>query len=77
MVRVFKNKLIPVGVFLVSALSYASAKDDIAFINDLYKQERYEMAVSESDKFIANYPDSKYNKNLCERMAKVYFIQKL
>lgn len=72
----FKNKLIPVGVFLVSALSYASAKDDIAFINDLYKQERYEMAVSESDKFIANYPDSKYNKNLCERMAKVYFIQK-
>ena len=73
----FKRKFLYIALITLSAnLAYGNMKEDIAFLNELYKQERYDMAVSESEKFILNYPDSKYNKNICERMAKVYFIQK-
>ena len=73
----FKKKFLYIALITLSAnLSYGNMKEDIAFLNELYKQERYDMAVSESKKFILAYPDSKYNKNICERMAKVYFIEK-
>lgn len=73
----FKRKFLCAALITLSAnLAYGNMKEDVAFLNELYKQERYDMAVSESKKFIVNYPDSKYNKNICERMAKVYFIKK-
>lgn len=73
----FNRKFLYIGLLLLSAnLAYGSMKEDIAFLNELYKQERYDMALSESQRFIENYPDSKYNKNICERMAKVHFIKK-
>ena len=73
----FKKKFLCVALIILSTnLAYGNMKEDVAFLNELYKQERYDMAVSESKKFILNYPDSKYNKNICERMAKVYFIKK-
>ncbi|WP_300394010.1 tetratricopeptide repeat protein [Fusobacterium sp.] len=73
----FKKKLLCIALTILSAnLAYGNMKEDVAFLNELYKQEKYDMAVSQSKKFILTYPDSKYNKNICERMAKVYFIQK-
>ena len=73
----FRKKFIYIALIMLSAnLAYGDMKEDIAFLNELYKQERYDMALSESQKFIINYPDSKYNKNICERMAKVHFIKK-
>lgn len=73
----FKRKFLYIALITLSAnLLYGNMKEDIAFLNELYKQERYDMAISESKKFITNYPESKYNKNICERMAKIYFMKK-
>ena len=57
----FKRKFLCAALITLSAnLAYGNMKEDVAFLNELYKQERYDMAVSESKKFIVNYPDSKY-----------------
>ena len=73
----FNKKFLCTALIILSAnLAYGNMKEDIAFLNELYKQERYQMALTESEKFITNYPDSKYNKSICEKMAKVYYIQK-
>ena len=63
-------------IVLSTNLAYGNMKEDIAFLNELYRQERYDMALSESQKFLSNYPDSKYNKNICDKMAKLFFIKK-
>lgn len=71
------RKLLCAALIVMSAnLAYGNMKEDIAFLNELYRQGRYDMALSQSEKFISDYPDSKYNKSICEKMAKVHFMQK-
>lgn len=73
----FKKRFLYTALILITAnLAYGNMKEDVAFLNELYRQERYDMAISESKKFLANYPDSKYNKNIYDRLAKVNFIYK-
>lgn len=55
--------------------SFASEKDDLAFVDELYKQKKFDMAIVESKSFLDRYPTSKYNKNIQDRIAKVYFLQ--
>ena len=70
------RKLLCAALIVMSAnLAYGNMKEDIAFLNELYRQGRYDMALSQSEKFISDYPDSKYNKSICEKMAKVHFMQ--
>lgn len=72
-----KRKFLCIALIVLStSISYGNMNEDIAFLNELYKQEKYEMAEQESKKFIINYPESKYNKNICERLAKIYFMKK-
>lgn len=61
-------------IVLGTNFSYANVKEDIAFLNELYRQEKYHMAEQESKRFLMNYPESKYNKNICERLAKLYYM---
>ena len=36
----------------ISSLAYGGMKEDITFLNELYGQGRYEMAIQESKKFL-------------------------
>lgn len=58
----------------ISSLAYGGMKEDITFLNDLYGQGRYEMAIQESKKFLSVYPKSKYNKDLCKRIGIISYL---
>lgn len=70
-----KKHLILAITLTLSMNILASQKDDLRFINALYKEKNFEMALSQSKTFIKKYPESKYSKNIVERIAKVYFLQ--
>lgn len=53
----------------------ASEREDIAFLDELYKQKKFSMAITESVSFLKRYPDSRYTRNIQDRIAKTYFLQ--
>lgn len=55
--------------------AFASEKEDLAFVDELYKQKKFDMAIVESKSFLDKYPSSKYSKSIQDRIAKVYFLQ--
>ncbi len=59
---------------MLSSLAYGGMKEDVVFLNELYNQGKYEMAVQQSKKFLTTYPESKYNKNLCKRIALISYL---
>ena len=62
-------------IFALSMTSFASERDDLKFVDELYKQKNFDMAIVESKEFLDKYPTSKYNKSIMDRIAKVYFLQ--
>lgn len=69
-----KIRLLIMGILVCSSL-YASEKDDIKFLDELFIQKKYSLALEESQKFIATYPKSKYLKNVMIRMGQVYYLE--
>ncbi|MGL5917935.1 MAG: tetratricopeptide repeat protein [Cetobacterium sp.] len=69
-----KLKLFIAGVLICSGL-LASEKEDIKFLDELFIQKKYSMALQESNSFIAKYPRSKYIKNIRIRMGQVYYVE--
>ncbi|MBU3841952.1 MAG: hypothetical protein IAA47_03050, partial [Candidatus Fusobacterium pullicola] len=61
-------------MFAMGVSSFASERDDLAFVDELYKQKKFDMAIVESKSFLDKYPNSKYNKSIQDRIAKVYFL---
>lgn len=61
-------------IFTVGMNLLASEKEDLAFVDELYKQKKFDMAIVESKSFLDKYPTSKYTKNVQDRIAKVYFL---
>lgn len=53
----------------------ASEKEDIAFLDELYKQKKFSIAITESVSFLKRYPDSKHTRSIQDRIAKTYFLQ--
>lgn len=68
-----KLKLLIAGLLICSGL-YASQKEDIKFLDQLFIQKKYSMALQESNRFIEKYPNSKYLKNIIIRMGQVYYM---
>ena len=69
-----KLKLLLAGLLICSGLM-ASEKEDIKFLDELFLQKRYSMAIQESNNFITKYPRSKYIKNIKIRMGQVYYVE--
>lgn len=61
-------------MFALGVSTFASERDDLAFVDELYKQKKFDMAIVESKSFLDKYPTSKYNKSIQDRIAKVYFL---
>jgi tetratricopeptide (TPR) repeat protein len=72
-----KKKLMLVAFLVVlSTVSFAGEKEDIKYIDELYKARNYKVAILELEGFLGNYPESKYLKTVQERLAKTNFIEK-
>ncbi|MBC2856629.1 tetratricopeptide repeat protein [Cetobacterium sp. 2A] len=61
--------------FLICSNLLASEKEDINFLEELFKQQKYNIAINESENFISKYPKSKYVKNVRIRLAKTYYFE--
>ncbi|MGX6590645.1 tetratricopeptide repeat protein [Cetobacterium ceti] len=70
-----KKIVIFIGAVLLSSQLMASQKEDLNFLEQLYKQGKYNIAIDESQNFINKYPDSKYNKNIIIRLGKTYYFE--
>ncbi|MGL4997759.1 MAG: hypothetical protein ACRC5W_05825 [Cetobacterium sp.] len=70
-----KLKLLIAGLLICSGL-LASEKEDIKFLDELFIQKKYSMAIQESNNFITKYPRSKFIKNIRVRMGQVYYVEK-
>ncbi|MFA6709381.1 MAG: hypothetical protein WCR79_06785, partial [Fusobacterium sp.] len=71
--RLMKIALI---ISIITNVAYGDMKDDLSNLNALYSKGEYSRAVVESKKFIVEYPQSKYNKNLALRICKVEYLNK-
>lgn len=69
-----KNFLI--SCLLVSTLTLAGENDDIKFLDQVYKQQNYDLALNESKRFLVRYPNSKNLRKVQERMAKTLYFRK-
>ncbi|WP_297598077.1 tetratricopeptide repeat protein [uncultured Cetobacterium sp.] len=69
-----KIKLLIAGFLICSGL-FASEKEDIKFLDELFIQKKYSMALQESNTFLNKYPRSKYLKNIKIRMGQVYYVE--
>lgn len=63
------------ALFILGVSAFASEREDLAFVDELYKQKKFDMAIVESKSFLDRYPTSKYNRSIQDRIAKVYFLQ--
>lgn len=64
------------SLVIISNMTYANMDEDISRLNNLFAKKEYSIALTESKKFIKEYPESKYNKDLTMRIAKIYFLSK-
>ena len=71
-----KNKL-ALGIllsFLISVSLLGSERRDMSYLDELYQQRRFELAVSESERFLNTYPRSRHRASILERVGKTYFL---
>jgi len=61
---------------VLSAASFASERDDLKYIDELYKNRNYKVAVMELEDFLKKYPSSRRVKDIQLRLAKTYFLRK-
>jgi tetratricopeptide (TPR) repeat protein len=75
--HIMKKKLTIIAFLIVlNTMSFAGEKEDIKYIDELYKAKNYKVAVLELEGFLKNYPKSKYMQTIQERLAKTYFLEK-
>ena len=59
-------------IFSLGISVIASEKEDLAFVDELYKQKKFDMAIVESKSFLDKYPTSKYNKNIVIKIGLLF-----
>ncbi|MGL4252772.1 MAG: tetratricopeptide repeat protein [Fusobacteriaceae bacterium] len=71
-----RKKIFIISCLLVSTLTLAGENDDIKFLDQVYKQQNYDLAINESKRFLVRYPKSKNLRKVEERMAKTFYFRK-
>jgi tetratricopeptide (TPR) repeat protein len=69
-------KLGVLGVVLTTSLVMASEKEDLKYLDEIFKQKRYDLAIEESKNFLNRYPETKYSKDIQLKLAKLYFLER-
>ncbi|GLI55875.1 hypothetical protein PM10SUCC1_13890 [Propionigenium maris DSM 9537] len=72
-----KRKITLIALLAVlSSAAFANERDDIRYIDELYKNRNYKVAVMELESFLEKYPTSRRIKDIQLRLAKTYFLEK-
>lgn len=72
-----KKKITLIALLAVlSTGAIASERDDLRYIDELYKNRNYKVAVMELEGFLQKYPSSRRVKEVQLRLAKTYFLEK-
>lgn len=63
--------------FLASySIIFSGESEDFKTIDNLYKERNFKAALLESEKFLQKYPESKHQKSMKDKVAKIYFLEK-
>ncbi|MDR3260020.1 MAG: tetratricopeptide repeat protein [Fusobacteriaceae bacterium] len=60
--------------FGISTYLFANERDDLAYLDELYSQKKFSLAIEESNRFVSTYPESRNIAKILERLAKTYFL---
>jgi len=72
-----KKKITLIALLLaLSTGVFANERDDLNYIDELYKSRNYKVAVIELENFLQKYPSSRRIKDVQLRLAKTYFLEK-
>ena len=72
-----KKKILIMSLLLVIGVqTLASARDDMKYIDKLYKAKEYDLATDELKSFVEKYPKSSYRKVALDRLSKTLYLKK-
>ena len=70
------RKFLIISLLASSSIIFAGEAEDFKAVNELYKEKNFKSALVESEKFLAKYPESKHQKSMRDKVAKIYFLEK-
>ena len=70
------RKFLIISLLASSSIIFAGESEDFKKVNELYKEKNFKSALIESEKFLEKYPESKHQKSMRDKVAKIYFLEK-
>lgn len=70
------RKFLIISLLASSSIIFAGEAEDFKTVNELYKEKNFKSALIESEKFLEKYPESKHQKSMRDKVAKIYFLEK-
>ena len=71
-----KVKVLAIFLFLLSIGTLANENDDFTYLDNLYKEKKFDLALTKSEEYLQKYPNSKYSNDLKDKLGKLYFLNK-
>ena len=70
------RKYLIISLLASYSIVFAGESEDFKAVDNLYKERNFKSALTESEKFLQKYPESKHQKSMRDKVAKIYFLEK-
>ena len=70
------KKFLIISFLACYSIIFSGESEDFKTIDNLYKERNFKAALLESEKFLQKYPESKHQKSMKDKVAKIYFLEK-
>lgn len=70
------KKIIGCMLLINALMVFADDMEYFKRIDNLYKEKNFSQALIESEKYLQQYPDSKYYNSMLDKVGKIYFLNK-
>ena len=70
------RKYLIISLLASYSIVFAGESEDFKTVDNLYKERNFKAALLESEKFLQKYPESKHQKSMRDKVAKIYFLEK-
>ena len=70
------RKYLIISLLASYSIVFAGESEDFKAVDNLYKERNFKTALTESEKFLQKYPESKHQKSMRDKVAKIYFLEK-
>ena len=70
------RKYLVISLLASYSIVFAGESEDFKAVDNLYKERNFKAALVESEKFLQKYPESKHQKSMRDKVAKIYFLEK-